>query len=104
MDIPPVWEKIQEISVTEVDPPDYLLLLGALDIGWKVEQPVLELIPFEVGKSSDYLFKLRHDLHKHPQYLKIQGNRAVDKIIFDEKWKVMAYLAEDYLNWPAHHF
>jgi hypothetical protein len=86
-----------------VEPPDYLSLLGALEIGWKVEQPVVELIALEVGKSSDYLFKLRHSRHKQPQCLKIQGNEAVDKLIFDEKWKVVAYVAEDYLDWPIHH-
>jgi hypothetical protein len=96
-------ETIQEFPILEQNPPDYLLLLGALDIGWEVELPVVELIALQAGKPSDYLFKLRHHFHKQPQYLKIQGNQTVDKIIFDEGWKVMAYVAEDYLNWVVHH-
>jgi hypothetical protein len=60
MDMALMWEKIQYFPIPEMEPPDYLFLLGALDIGWELEQPVVELIALEAGKSSDYLFKLRH--------------------------------------------
>ena len=101
LDIEYMWEKLQEFPRSSIYPADYLLLLGALDSGWKVVEPVRELISIENGKSHLYIFQLRHTHHRKHRYLRIKGNDLVSSFISDEKWKVISSDAVGYVNWPT---
>ena len=104
LDIETMWEKLMDFPGSGLYPADYLLLLGALDTGWRVVEPVKELISFDHGKSCVYLFNLRHTHHRQLRSLKIHDHDAVNKMITDEKWKVISGISEGYSHWPTEIF
>jgi hypothetical protein len=96
-----MWEKLQDFPRSSIYPADYLLLLAALDSGWKVIEPVTELFSFGTGKSHVFQFQLRHTHHRQHRYLRIKDNDLVSSFISDEKWKVITSDAVGYVHWPA---
>jgi hypothetical protein len=79
-------------------------LLGALDAGWRVIEPVKGLISSDRGQPYAFLFNLRHTHHRQLRSLKIQDNDVVNKMISDEKWKVISGFSDGYPHWPTEIF
>jgi hypothetical protein len=104
LDIETLWEKLMSFPGSGVYPADYLLLLGALDTGWRVVEPVKELISNRKGVSCVYLFNLHHPARRQRRYLKIQLHDAVDHLITDEKWEVVPGINEGQTKWPTEIF
>ena len=104
LDIETMWEKLQDFSRAGLYPADYLLLLGALDTGWNVVEPVKVFISSDQKQSGTYLFNLRHPANRHLRYLKIQEHAAIHDLIKEEKWKVVCGISRANNRWPTEIF
>lgn len=78
---PSLWSRLQELPRIRQYPSDYLLLLSALDMGWKIVEPVFFDLPSEHQGRGTYLFILTHDLYLATRQLNLLQSAEVDQFI-----------------------
>jgi hypothetical protein len=74
-----VWNTFQEPRCPAYLPNSYMLLLSALDQGWKVSK--VELAPSWDQYGSIYLITLKHQSHQHFQQLILPKNSTVESLL-----------------------
>lgn len=74
-----VWNTFQEPRCPAYLPNSYMLLLSALDQGWKVVK--VELVPSLDQYGFIYLVTLKRQFHSHTQQLVLPHNLLVDDLL-----------------------
>jgi hypothetical protein len=74
-----VWNTFQEPRCPAYLPNSYMLLLSALDQGWKVV--IVELAPSLDQYGFIYLVTLKRQFHSHTQQLILPNNRIVENLL-----------------------
>jgi len=84
-----LWNRLKEPIHSAQLPQDYLLLLAALDTGWKIHGPV-RLINLD-RRSDDciYLFNLTHDYSPQTVQLAVPAEPVVETFLCDEGLTVL---------------
>lgn len=75
------WNSLQEPRCPSRLPAGYLLLLSALDRGWRVSRARLK--PSWDQHGFVYLLTLRHPARAHSQDLVLPGNRQVESLLLE---------------------
>lgn len=79
-----LWNKLQEPACPAAKPADYLLLLSALDEGWKILE-TSRLVPFNnFGRSGAYMLTLFHPRRPLTRQIVVACNPEVDILLKDE--------------------
>ena len=89
-----VWNTFQEPRCSTYLPNSYMLLLSALDQGWKVSK--VELAPSWDQNGFIYLVTLKRQSHQHTQQLIMPHNAIVANLLQEFG------AAVDSFNSPAH--
>ena len=74
-----VWDTFQEPRCPAYLPNSYMLLLSALDQGWKVSK--VELAPSWDQYGFIYLVTLKRQSHAHDQQLILPYNKLVENLL-----------------------
>ena len=74
-----VWNTFQEPRCPAYLPNSYMLLLSALDQGWKVVK--VELAPSLDQYGFIYLVTLKRQFHSHTQQLILPNNSLVENLL-----------------------
>jgi hypothetical protein len=74
-----VWDTFQEPRCPAYLPNSYMLLLSALDQGWKVIK--IELSPSWDQYGFIYLVSLKHQSHLHSRQLILPNNALVETLL-----------------------
>ncbi len=79
-----LWNKLQEPARPAGKPADYLLLLSALDEGWKILETA-RVIPFNnFGRGGAYMLTLFHPRRPLARQLVVTRSPEVDLLLKDE--------------------
>jgi hypothetical protein len=76
-----MWMTVQEPRVFSDIPNSFLLLLAALDIGWRIEY--MELHPSWDQHGLIYLVMLQSDIEDQHQQIIIPKNSLVDRLLLE---------------------
>lgn len=92
-----VWNTIQEPRCAAYLPNSYMLLLSALDRGWKVLK--VELAPTWDQYGFIYLVTLKRPSHQHMQQLILPNNSLVANLL--QEYDTMVASAYSAAHQPA---
>jgi hypothetical protein len=79
-----VWSRLQEPIHTTKLPQDYLLLLAALDNGWKIYGPARLVYIDRLANDCSYLFNLTHDRLSRTVHLAVPASRIIEQFLCEE--------------------
>ena len=83
-----IWNSLQEPRCPSYFPGGYLLLLSALDNGWKVTR--IEVQPSWDQYGFIYLLTLKHPARSHHQKLVLPKNPQVENLLLEYKVTLLA--------------
>jgi hypothetical protein len=86
-----LWNTLQEPRCPSYFPAGYLLLLSALDNGWRIA--AIELKPSWDQHGFIYLLTLRHPSHAHSQHLVLPKNAQVEALLVDQALALVSQAA-----------
>jgi hypothetical protein len=79
-----VWNKLQEPARPAGKPADYLLLLSALDEGWKILETA-RLVPFnDFLRGGSYMLTIFHPIRLVVRQIVVARSAEVDVLLKDE--------------------
>lgn len=79
-----VWNKLQEPARPAGKPADYLLLLSALDEGWKILETA-RLVPFnDFLRGGSYMLTIFHPIRLVVRQIVVARSAEVDMLLKDE--------------------
>jgi hypothetical protein len=79
-----VWNKLQEPARPAGKPADYLLLLSALDEGWKILETA-RLVPFnDFLRGGSYMLTIFHPIRLVVRQIVVARSAEVDALLKDE--------------------
>lgn len=79
-----IWNKLQEPACPAGKPADYLLLLSALDEGWKILETA-RLVPFnDFLRGGSYMLTLFHPVRLVVRQIVVARSPEVDHLLKDE--------------------
>lgn len=79
-----VWNKLQEPACPAGKPADYLLLLSALDEGWKILETA-RLVPFnDFLRGGSYMLTIFHPIRLVVRQIVVARTAEVDVLLKDE--------------------
>jgi hypothetical protein len=83
------WENLQQPAhPSEVDP-QFRTLLAALDLGWRIEEPVYLRSRWSEAGPRVYHFILRRGLVLPPRIVSVPECSAVDRFVRDEALRLV---------------
>jgi hypothetical protein len=84
------WDLLQEPARPARLSATYLLLLAALDQGWRIEGPVQESIHSNPSEMHFFYFILRRQSNRNTKTLMLPENSHVRQFIQDEALQVVS--------------
>lgn len=78
-----IWNRLQEPARPTAKPADYLLLLSALDDGWKIVETA-HYVPFNDLRGGMYMLTLFHPTRLLTQQTLVARTREVDALINED--------------------
>ncbi len=79
-----IWEKLQEPARPTGKPADYLLLLSALDEGWKILETA-RLVPFnDFLNGGSYMLTIFHPIRLLVRQIVVSRTPELDALLKDE--------------------
>lgn len=82
-DMEHVWNKLQEPARRGQKPADHLLLLSALDEGWKIVETV-RFEPFTLTRVGAYLLTLFHPQRLLSNQMIVGRSEEIDNLLQEE--------------------
>jgi hypothetical protein len=83
-----VWERLQQPRCPTEAEPGYRLLRAALDVGWRIEEPVYLRPRWNDGGPRVYHFILRHTAVPAQRLLSVPDSPEVGRFVRDEGLRV----------------
>jgi len=84
------WEHLQQPAHPSQIEPQFRSLLAALDMGWRIEEPVYLRPRWSEAGPRVYHFILRRALLAPPRLLSVPEGLEVDRFVRDESLRVVA--------------
>jgi hypothetical protein len=78
------WERLQQPAHPSELEPQYRVLLAALDLGWRIEEPVYLRPRWSDSGPRVYHFILRRSVHAPPKLISVPESHEVDRYVRDE--------------------
>jgi hypothetical protein len=69
----------------------YRMLLSALDLGWRVEEPVYFRPRWYAGDEWVFHFILKRQSMNSPRLITVRRNPALERLVSEEGWRVDRY-------------
>jgi len=83
------WEHLQQPAHPSQIEPQFRSLLAALDMGWRIEEPVYLRPRWSEAGPRVYHFILRRALLAPPRLLSVPEGLEVDRFVRDESLRVV---------------
>jgi hypothetical protein len=78
------WDHLQQPAHPSELEPQYRVLLAALDLGWRIEEPVYLRPRWSDSGPRVYHFILRRSVVAPPKLISVPEGAAVDRYVRDE--------------------
>ena len=83
------WDNLQQPSHPSQIEPQFRALLAAIDMGWRVEEPVYLRPRWSDAGPRVYHFILRRAMLAAPRMLSVPEGPAVDQFVLDESLRLV---------------
>ena len=83
------WENLQQPAHPSEVEPQFRALLAAIDLGWRIEEPVYLRPRWSEAGPRVYHFILRRALLAPPRLLSVPQGPEVDRFIHDESLRLV---------------
>ncbi len=83
------WEHLQQPSHPSDVDPQFRTLLAAMDLGWRIEEPVYLRPRWSEADPRVYHFILRRGLMAPPRIVSVPESPAVDQFVHDESLRLV---------------
>ena len=83
------WENLQQPSHPSEVEPQFRMLLGAIDMGWRIEEPVYLRPRWSEAGPRVYHFILRRGLLAPPKMLSVPQGPEVDRFVQAEALRLV---------------